>query len=180
MNIRSAFVWVTLFGSVNAMAALEPQKVYLAETRKSHVYVQDALISGGDRAIDSVTVKSIRRARNRGYERVVLDLEGTRSGEPAAIPRAPYFQVASEPQHNRVVVTIWGDPQLRFDAPKVKRLFSRSALVRDVDLLPKLEKESWTFSLNLKQDASIEVFELKNPVRVILDLKPARTPAQVQ
>jgi hypothetical protein len=40
-----------------------------------------------------------------------------------------------------------------------------------VELYPKLEEDSWTFALNLASDRPVEVFELKEPVRIIVDVR---------
>ena len=50
----------------------------------------------------------------------------------------------------------------------------RSAVVQKLVLLPRVEKDSWTFALEMKSDQPIEVFELKNPVRIILDIRLRR------
>ena len=150
---------------------LRPEKIHLAEARKNQAYVKDGLIVGGDRAIDDVVVKNIRRAPNSGFERWVIDLEGNRSGEPAAIQRPPYFQVAVTPDEKRLIFTLWGKPKLGFDSRKTIAALKKSPLVEDVALFPRLEDERWMFAINLKSGRPIEVFELSNPVRIIVDIK---------
>src|SRR5262249_42795512 len=117
--------------------------------------------------------KNIRRAPNTGFERWVIDLEGNRSGEPVAIQRPPYFQVAVTPDEKRLVFTIWGKPRLEFDSKKVVTALHRSPLVQDIELFPRIEDERWTFSVDLKAGRPVEVFELSNPVRIIVDIKTA-------
>src|SRR4051812_48093578 len=88
--------------SAQAAAALKPEKVHVADAKKTEAYIQDGMIVGGDQAIDDVVVKDIRRAANAGFERIVIDLEGNRGGEPAAISRPPYFQLAVSPEEKRL------------------------------------------------------------------------------
>ena len=103
--------------SAPALAELRPDKVHVADAKKNLSYIRDGLFVGGDKAIDDVVVKDIRRAANPGgFERVVIDLQGTKNGEPAAIPRPPYYQVAVTPDEKRIVFTIWGKPKLGFDS----------------------------------------------------------------
>lgn len=170
---------LTLFGTAHAQAhaALHPEKVHVAGNRKAEAYLTDGVVVGGDRAIDEVTVKDIRRAENPGYERLVIDLEGTRHGEPASIPRPSYFQVATNLEEKRLIVSLWGSPKLGFDSRKVLRAFKKSAVISSVDLLPKIEDEQWTFSLGLKSAKSVEVFELTDPVRIIVDIRSDAKPA---
>jgi hypothetical protein len=95
-----------------ALADLRPEKIHTADAKKNQFYIRDGLIVGGDKAIDEVVVKEIRRATNPGYERIVIDLEGNRGGEPVAIQRPPYFQVSVTPDEKRLVFTLWGKPKL--------------------------------------------------------------------
>ncbi len=154
-----------------ARAALRPDKVHVADAKKTQAYVRDGLIVGGDAAIDDVTVRDIRRATNRDFERIVIDLEGTLAGEPAAIQRPPYYHVAVTPDEKRLVLTLWGRPKLAFDSGLVVRTFKKSSVIGTVELLPRLDDESWTFVLGLKEGSPVEVFELSNPVRIIVDIK---------
>lgn len=156
---------------LSGFAELRPDKVYLAESKKTEAYIRDGLVTGGDRAIQEFLVRDIRRATNAGYERIVIDLEGSRGGESVAIERPPYFQVAVTPDEKRLIFTAFGKPTLGFDAKKVHGAFKRSALVDQVTLLPALDEGWWTFSIGLKEGHSVEIFELKNPVRIIVDIR---------
>lgn len=157
--------------STQAFAELKPDRVHLAQGRKTGNYIADGMVNGGDQAINDVVVKDIRRAVNPGFERIVVDLQGTRGGEDAAIPRPPYYQVSVNPDESRIVVTIWGKPRLEFNSKKVVREMKKSNVVQSLDLLPPMDGDSWTFVANLKSKRPVEVFELTNPVRLILDIK---------
>lgn len=160
-----------MFFATHTWAALNPEAVFIADSRKTNHYVRDGLITGGDRAINDIVVQNIRHSRNQGYERVVIDIQGNRSGEPAAVERPPYFQVEVSPEMKRVIFTVWGKPKVGFDAKKILTGFTKTNVFSEIELLPVLEKDRWSFVMNLKKGHSVEVFELKNPVRVILDFK---------
>lgn len=161
-----------LAASASASGAhLKPETIHVAEARKSQAYVKDGLIVGGDRAINDVVVKDIRRGAGAGFDRWVIDLEGNRSGEPAAIQRPPYYQVAVTPDERRLVFTIWGSPKLGFNSKKIVAAMKKSPMVDAVELFPRVEDETWTFAINLKAGHPVEVFELSNPVRIIVDVK---------
>ena len=155
----------------SALASLKPDRVYVAEDRKTNHYINDGLITGGDRTIDSVVVKQVRRAPNAGFERWVIDLEGTRHGEAVSIPRPPYYQIAMNADEKRMMVTVYGNPKLSFNSKQVLTQLKKSPLVASVDLLPRLDDQSWTFAVSFKKVRPIEVFELGTPTRVIIDLK---------
>lgn len=160
--------------SQGAVAALKPEKVSVAEAKKTKVYVLDGVIVGGDWAIDSFKVSGIRRAANPGYERIVVDLEGSRAGEPVALERPPYYHVAVSHGAKRVVVTILGRNQLTLAPDKVAAAFKKSKLISSVDLMPMMEKDRWSFVMNLRAPGSVEVFELALPTRIILDVKAGK------
>lgn len=150
---------------------LRSDHVHQAEGKKTNVYIKDGVFVGGDKAINHVTVKEIRRSVNSAYERLVLDLEGSRNGEPAALNRAPSFHVAVNPDEKRVIVTLSGKSKLAFDPKKVAGLFKQSRLIRSIELYPQVEEDSWMFALNLKSGRPVEVFELTDSARIIIDLR---------
>jgi hypothetical protein len=170
---RSSVGVLTVFAMTGpaVFASIRPESVHTADIEKRQSYLRDGLIVGGDRAIDRVVIKDIRRAMNAGYERMVIDLEGTLNGEPAAIQRAPFYQIAVNADERRIILTVWGKPKLAFDSSKVVRAFRKSRMFSSVELYPKLEEDSWTFALNLASDRPVEVFELKEPVRIIVDVR---------
>lgn len=183
MRLGTVTVLLAMMGGAlaTARAEIRPEKIYVADNRKNQLYKKEGLITGGDRTIADVVIKDIRRAVNPGngsnvaYERIVIDLEGTRNGEKAAIPRPPYYQLALRPLEKRILVSIWGKPQLAFDSRKVISAFRKSSVVSQVSLLPKVEEDLWTFVIELKQDTTVEVFELASPVRLIVDIAKKRT-----
>ena len=155
-----------------AHADLKSDRVITADGKKAKLYLRDGLVTGGDKAIDEVVIKDIRRASNpAGYERIVIDLEGTRGGESVAIPRPPFYQVAVTPDERRLVFSIWGNPRLAFDSKKVVAAFKKSAVIESLQLYPRLEDRVWNFAMEMKKDRPVEVFELSNPVRIIVDIK---------
>lgn len=160
------FLWASA-----GQAEIRPEKIHLADAKKNQSYIKDGLITGGDRMIDGYIVKDIRRAANATYERVVIDLEGNRHGEPAPIDRAPYYQVSVTPDEKRLVFTLYGKSRLSFDAKKVTAAFKKSTALDHIDLLPAFDDGTWTFALGMKAGHSVEVFELANPVRIILDIR---------
>ena len=173
---RKLCITLLFFGICGiAQADLRPEKIHVADMKKNNFYVRDGLFVGGDKAIDNVTVRDIRRAGNPQFERVVIDLEGTQMGETAAIPRPPYFQVAVNPEEKRLVVTVFGKLKLGFDAKRSAQMFAKSANFHSISFFPKLEGDSWTFSMNLKTGNPVEVFELTNPVRIIVDVKNVKS-----
>jgi hypothetical protein len=161
--------------SSQANAEVRPDRVHVADAKKSLSYVHDGLFVGGDRAIESVMVKDIRRAPNAGYERIVIDLDLNQQGEAARLSRPPFYQLAVNGDEKRLVFTLWGNPSLSFDAKKLVQAFRKSQIVKNLVLYPKVEDQTWTFVMELQKSAPVEVFELSEPARIIFDIKHAST-----
>lgn len=151
-------------------AQLKPEKIFIADSKKTQFQIKDGLIVGGDRAINQVVIKDVRFSQQKGFERIVIDLDGTQNGELAAISRPPYYQVEMNPHQKRVGISIWGHPEIRMNQKKVEAIFHQSQLLGGIQILPKVEDEVWTFALPLKSESTIEVFELGQPARIIVDI----------
>jgi hypothetical protein len=164
------------FVFLTALADLKPEKVHMAEAKKTGFYIQDGLFTGGDKTVADSVVRDIRRGPNKGFERVVVELSGNTGGENQNLQRPPYYQVAVSPDENRLAFTIWGSPKVDFDTTKMIKSFKSSAVIQNVSLFPKMEKENWTFVFEMKPGHSVEVFELSNPARIIVDIKTSKTP----
>ena len=164
--------WAGL-SSGTALGAIEPQRVFHADSKKTRNYLADGMVVGGDSAIQNVRVKDIRRAANpEGFERIVIDLDASRGdGEPTALARAPYYQVSINPEERRLIYTLWGRPQMDFVPTRVVGAFKKSAVVESVELLPAVHADQWSFVLNLKAGRPVEVFDLSQPARIITDIR---------
>jgi len=161
-----------LFTAVAAFAAeFSPEAVYLAEGRKTEAYITAGVISGGDRNVTDVIVTGLRRANNGKFERVVIDLAGASQGESASLPKPPFFQAGVDARPKRVSISVWGSPILAFDSRKVMKEFKRSKVISKIELLPNLDGESWTFSMDLPPESAVEVFSLVGPNRIIVDIR---------
>ena len=175
-RLDSAVVVSVLFSglfSVSATGAIEPQRVFQADGKKTRNYLADGVVVGGDSAIQSVRVKDIRRAANpEGFERIVIDLDASRAdGEPTALARAPYYQVSINPEERRLIYTVWGRPQVDFVPAKVVGAFKKSPVVESIELLPAVHADQLSFVLNLKSGRPVEVFDLSQPARIITDIR---------
>ncbi len=166
------YLFDLFFGSSFSQAFVA-SKIYTAAFQKNKEYVSEGLIIGGRHTIDGIKIKNIRRAPNDSFERVVIDLESTQPGEILSHP--PYYQLAMIPEERQLVMTIWGHAQLEFNPKIIPQKFQKSPVIQKIDFIPPLEPENqpWTFVLNLRGPAAIEVFELteSQPIRIIIDIQ---------
>jgi hypothetical protein len=172
--MAKAILLLTLLTSLTGLASvgsIKPELVYPSEFKKTKFYIKDGLFVGGDKATRDIVVTDVRFSKNAEYERIVVDLKANRAGELGDLERSPYYQVAVSPDMERLVVTIWGNPKLEMNTSKLLMSLKKSNLIKRAEVLPILEKDRWSFIFYLKNKASVEVFELKEPVRLIVDVK---------
>lgn len=154
-----------------AIGKFSPDLVRTAEPRKNSAYLKHGLFVGGDRDITDVVVSGIRHSKGADYERLVVDLVGNKQGDPVAIQRPPYYQIAVNPELRRLMVTIWGKMKLEFDPLKAISITKKSNVLSGLSLFPLLEQDRWSFEIKMKDEAPVEVFELSDPVRIIVDVR---------
>jgi hypothetical protein len=157
--------------ATSAIAALNPKLHFVADQTKKGNYVADGIFSGGDRSVTAARLKDIRRASSpEGFERVVLDLETDEQGGGL-----PYFQVQLAESERRYVLSIWGDVGYDFDANRIRKAFAKSAHIKKINVVPRLEDglSIIEFVLNPQRPGKkekVEVFRLSKPGRIIMDI----------
>jgi hypothetical protein len=152
-------------------AEISKEKVYLAERTKNNAYIKEGMFTGGDRSTDQIEIQNIRRSSNKKFERIVIDLKKGDGKKSTELSHPPYYQAAMHYEKARFDVTLFGSPRLTFNPKKVVSAFKKSSVITGIKLLPKLEDDSWTFYLELKPGSLVEVFELSQPARIIIDIK---------
>ena len=169
-TLFNVFFMILGFG-VTLEAKIAPNMIQNALLSKTNAYRDNGLFVGGDSGTEGVVVREIRHGRPKEYEALVIELWQNLSGELTPLNLPPYFHVALIPEEQKIQIAIWGHPTLQYNAKETLRQLKKSTLIEDIDLLPKVENELWTFSLRLKKAVWAEVFELSNPARITLHLK---------
>jgi len=132
---------------------------------KSYGYFQ-----GGEMSED-LDVRSVRWHQHKGYERVVFDV----SKYDGVFGSAPYkdtgevgiYQIGIEVKNGLSIDgELSGYRAFSARAPS----FKKSKLINKMEIFPN-DIQSFLFSLELKKPASYKVFTLKNPTRIIIDIR---------
>lgn len=162
----------------SAPSGLKPDKVHVADHRKTDTWIREGLVTGGDGSIHDISVRTLRHgllggAKGKGVERVVVELSGPRKG---ILERAPYFHVAVTPELQQLSFTLWGSPKLQLDNPRIltSGFVSKSKIMQNgFKVSAPIEKDRWTLAMPLQKSApvAVEVFELSNPLRIVIDIK---------
>jgi len=140
--------------------------LYPAEKTKKNRYFNSAVIKGGEFTQGLVRLGAIRRGLNsKGFERVVLDFD---SGSTKA-RRASYFQVSIKPKI--IVISLKGVDSMTLEADQLKEEFRKSRFVDSIEIFPAFKALEVDIQLRLRRALPVEVFELADPGRLVLDLK---------
>ncbi len=160
------------FSAFQSLAQVDTEAFHQALKLKKNLYYQDGTVTGGDRNSSDFRVSQIRIAPNpAGYDRMVIDLAGNVSGDKSALARPPYYQVELDSVLKLVHVTLYGKPKLEFSTQATAKAVKKTHHLTSVELLPLVEQDRWTFTLHTRPKVKIEVFELTEPARIIVDFK---------
>lgn len=139
---------------------------------KKGVYLGDGAFTGGDRSHTNFRIQNIRIASNpAGYDRVVFDFAGNHKGEASELARPPYYLVDVDGLNKRVLVTLYGRPQLDFSMLTTTQAAKKSKTLTGVQFLPVVHSDRWIMVIDSKKAVQVEAFDLSQPARLILDFK---------
>lgn len=159
------------FSCALSLASKEPGPRFDVKGTKTNAYKTDGFFAGGQRSVTAVKLKDIRHSAKKGsFERVVLDLEPMVEDTV----KMPFFQVQLSPEEGRVVLSIWADVQYDFNETKIQKLFAASPHFKQVHMVPRVEDGLATIefltSASKNQKPKVEVFQLTQPPRIIIDV----------
>jgi hypothetical protein len=170
---RLVFTFVLCLSFQNAYAQFDAAGFKQALKLKKNVYTSDGSTSGGDRSSSSFRVSQIRVAANpAGYDRLVVEIQGNSGGEKTSLTRPPFYMVENDPSNKRIVVTVYGKAKLDFSRLSAAQQAKKTHTVSKLEYLPVLDSDRWSFVVHTQVPVKSEVFELSEPSRIIIDLKP--------
>jgi hypothetical protein len=154
-----------LLFSVPARAQFDESGFRQALKLKKGAYLSNGSVSGGDRQSSDFQVVSVRAASNpEGYDRLVIDL--------GKVKRPPFFLIQNDGNADRILVTLYGKVKLDFSSQSAIQAARKTKTIKKLEFLPLLEEDRWVFSAHTQGPVKMEVFELTDPARIIIDLKP--------
>lgn len=127
------------------------------------VQAQQRVFSGG-KVQDGLEVKSIRQGRHEGYVRLVFDVFN--QGEAAHTVGS--YQVNYHRHTSTIEVVLNG--YRKFSAPFPK--FSASSEIEEIYFARYLDDSGFKFNIKLRKNSKIRSFDLKQPARLVIDIKP--------
>ncbi|NDF15826.1 hypothetical protein EB061_10975 [bacterium] len=80
--------------------------------------------------------------------------------------------VQNDSNADRIIATVYGKVKLDFSSQSAIQAARKTKTIKSLDFLPLLEEDRWMFSARTQGPVKMEVFELSDPARIIIDLKP--------
>jgi len=109
-------------------------------------------------------VMKIREGKHEGYLRLVFDVYD--KGQPAQI--VGQYDAKYSSSKNNIAVILYG--YQKFSAPLPS--FPLSSSIEQIYFEQYPENQGFKFHIKLRENAKVKIFELKNPARLIFDIKP--------
>ena len=140
--------------SVESWSSLSVKDILFS---KKNIYLEDGIYQAGDLQ-ESARLSRLRHSSNskRGYERIVLDFKGKKLPET-------YVFVSSK--NGKINIDLSNTKILRTVKPTIK-----SNIIKEVNFFP-LANNILSMELFLDKKVYAEVFQLKSPTRLVIDLK---------
>ncbi len=148
-----------------SIAAFDEHAFRPALRVKKDIYLQEGAFSGGDRLSSDVKIENVRIAANQGgFDRIVIDI--------AKLERPPFFMVQNNRDSRRIVATLFGKIKAEFSTQTAIQSARKTKSIKKIEFFPPMEQDRWMFAIDLQGPVKTEVFELTEPARIIIDLKP--------
>ncbi len=126
--------------------------------------------TGGKPASD-LDVHTVRWHQHQGYERVVFDIykyNGIFSDTPfIKADKTGHYQIGSEMQNS---LELDGEVSGYRAFSAAFPSFAHSHMVKSIEVFPE-DDGNYLFTMHLKRPVRYKVFSLKNPARIIIDLR---------
>ena len=121
----------------------------------------------GGRITDGLDMKNIRLGKDETHTRLVFDSYNTQGSSNFS----GHYTFTYDPKYQRIVAIIHG--YRKFSALKdTKVRYYTNSIVQSVSLNPYKDDSAFKFTIQLKQDAQVNIFELKEPGRIVVDITP--------
>ena len=120
---------------------------------------------GGKRS-DGLDMKSIRSSHDNTHTRLVFD---TYASNAKATQSGNYI-FTYDPTNRQISAVINGYRKISAFSFNKVRMFPSNSIIKNIKMEKYLDDSGFKFSINLNKTASVNVFELKSPARIVVDI----------
>lgn len=123
--------------------------------------------SGGVRS-DGLDIKTIRSSQNDTRTRLVFD-SYTSNGKAK---RSGEYTFTYNPSKKKINAVVNGYRKFSAILPQKIRTFPSNSILNNIKIKNHIDNTEFEFSINLTKSASVNIFELKSPARIVVDIIP--------
>lgn len=152
----------------------ESSKVAKTRVKKEHHIGNIESFSGGS-VVNGLDIGMVRLGQSSRYTRLIFDTYNWEGYAQLPVKKAPHsgtYIFTYEPKHKRITAILDGYQAFSALVGDHEDLYEGNTMVRTIHLDEYLDKSGFKFTIELKQEAHIRVYELHNPARIIIDMVP--------
>jgi len=142
--------------------------------QKRQTYQRGESYSGGS-PVNGLDIGMVRLGQSRHYTRLIFDSykwEGYAQLPISKVNDSGTYIFTYEPSNKRIVGILDGYQAFSALVGDHSDLYEGNTMVKTIHIDEYLDKSGFKFTIELKQEAKINVYELHNPARIIIDLAP--------
>ena len=155
--------------NIPAAHHIEDADIFVESSSKSQIFQ-------GGRDAQDLDLAMIRLGEDNQTERLVLDSykQNSATQTPSIkAKRSGRYKISYTPSKQRITATLHGYRALSALGNSGIKQFPSSRYIKEVTLLKHPAPQSYTVSIILKEDATVNIFELQDPARIVIDVKEA-------
>lgn len=122
---------------------------------------------GGKRS-DGLDIKTIRSSQNAIRTRLVFDSYNSQG----KATQSGHYTFVYNPSKKKIVATVNGYRNFSAMGSNKTRTFPSNSIIKNIQMEKYLDDSGFKFSINLHKASSVNVFELKSPARIVVDITP--------
>ena len=125
-------------------------------------------ISGGT-IIDGLDIGEVRVSQDPERTRIVFDSYNA-SNEKAS--ESGHYTFNYFPEQNRITIVVNGYRRFSALGDSRMRTFSENSIIKKIYLSKYLDDSGFKCNIDLRQNANVNAFDLKEPGRIVIDISP--------
>jgi len=145
------------------------------QKQKYDYYTPNSESFSGGSVSNNLDIGMVRLGQGSNYTRLIFDSyrwEGYAQIPVKKVDHSGTYIFTYEPQHKRIVGILDGYQAFSALVGDHEDLYEGNTMVKTIHLDEFLDQSGFKFTIELKQEAKIKVYELQNPGRIIIDMIP--------
>ena len=145
-----------------------PEPILIEETRPVPSSLTNKLTFKGGVITDGLDMKTIRSSQNNARTRLVFD-SYTSNGTAT---QSGNYTFTYNPSKKQITAVLNGYRKFSAMTAQRTRTFPSNSTLKNIKMERYMDDSGFKFSINLNKSVSVNIFELKSPARIVVDVTP--------